>query len=285
METRWQAVELVTVTADDGTVLHGALFEPEAKQRGTPALLLTGGTGAEFYSGFLPRLAAHLAEAGYPVLVFNRRDHGAEFGFHGFREAVDDLALGVEALAERGVDQVVLAGHSYGTLCAAHYAVRHRDPRVVGEIWYAPLRDLREATVRVLGSLERYREWCRQAEAAVARGQGEALVVLPAISPFGRPLLHQQAVFLDKRGPGTAAVMPGHTDTLGGLPVLVVRHGDDFAEGALLPGELAGSVTYHLLPPAHPRLPPAVAHGFLGLEREVARITVGWLKDRGARAV
>jgi pimeloyl-ACP methyl ester carboxylesterase len=51
-----------------------------------------------------------------------------------------DLRAAVQLLAERGVERVVLLGHSLGSQRIAYYHVATRDPRVAGLVFVEPAR-------------------------------------------------------------------------------------------------------------------------------------------------
>src|SRR4051794_9038719 len=73
--------EFIEVQTDDSVVLSGALWKPTGRPRPI-AVVLTGGTGSEFYD--LGNWAELFADAGYLTVALNRRDHGDRFGYEPF---------------------------------------------------------------------------------------------------------------------------------------------------------------------------------------------------------
>ena len=136
-------VELVEVQTDDGVTLQGALWSPASGEARVGIALATG-TGGEFYgeSWFGERYA----RAGYIVLSLNRRDHGDNFGYYKLDPSALDHRYAVDLLMARGVEGVVLAGHSYGTVTVPYYVMATDDSRVKGLILTSALGDLRVGT-------------------------------------------------------------------------------------------------------------------------------------------
>lgn len=87
-----------------------------------PFVLLHGlASNARFWE----MVAERLADAGHPVYVPDLRGHGLSDkpdGGYDFATVSNDTRLLVEAL---GLDQVILAGHSWGGMVALDYATRH----------------------------------------------------------------------------------------------------------------------------------------------------------------
>jgi fermentation-respiration switch protein FrsA (DUF1100 family) len=115
----------VTLTTADGLKLVGWYIpgrQPEA-------IILVHGLDAN--RSALIAHAALLAEAGYPVLLFDLRGHGQSEGVevtYGFREALDVQAAVDYLLALPGIEQVGALGTSMGGAVVARAAVE--DPRL-----------------------------------------------------------------------------------------------------------------------------------------------------------
>ncbi len=97
-----------------------------------PALVfLHGGPGYNSAS-FEVDMAPRLAKLGYQVMVYDQRGCGrseAVTGEYTYAEAVEDLRL---LMAERGVAQAHLLGHSFGGTIAVKFAEKH--PEMVASI-------------------------------------------------------------------------------------------------------------------------------------------------------
>jgi pimeloyl-ACP methyl ester carboxylesterase len=97
---------------------------PSSRLRQT-AIVIASGTGSEFYE--YTEWAEAFVAAGYPVVVLNRRDHGGDFGYEPFEASALDIRYAIDFAVRHGAVDVVLVGHSYGT-------VGDRSP-LVGEAW------------------------------------------------------------------------------------------------------------------------------------------------------
>lgn len=280
------ALDLVTVEADDGTPLDGALYAPRGAPAAKTAIALFHGTGGEFYIPLFRALGAGLAARGWPVLALNRRDHGANFGFVTLARGAMDQRAAIDFLAARGAARIVLGGHSYGTVTVPWYVAKTDDARVPGMLLYAALGDLRPASVAICGGPEKYEAYVARARETVAAGRGDEAFVIPPMVAGYLPMTNSHAVFLDKRGPDSEAAPVELIRRVGDRPSLALRHARDPFPATLPPAraqlEAANpNLTYVLV--AEGEDGPAVpeAHFFAGHEDPVLAHTVDWLSARG----
>lgn len=280
------AIELVTVAADDGTPLDGALFAPRGGPAAKTGIALFHGTGGEFYNPLFRALGAGLAARGWPVLALNRRDHGANFGFVTLARGAMDQSAAVDRLIAAGAERVVLGGHSFGTVTVPWYVAKTDDARVCGMLLYAALGDLRPASVAICGGQERYDAYVAEAREAVAAGRGDEAFVIPPMVAGYLPMTNSYAVFLDKRGPDTEAAPVRLIRDVGDRPMLALRHARDPFPATLPPAreqlEAANpNLAYVLLEDAEggPMFPEA--HFFAGCEADVLAHSVAWLSRYG----
>ena len=122
------------------TPLDGAWYEPEGPARG--AALLFHGNTMNFYMGAPRFLPPVLTKLGLACLAFNRRgrdilgirDSRAPEGaaFQSIAEAVEDNRIAARWVAERGVADQVVIGHSNGGMLAVQHVADHpRSPALV----------------------------------------------------------------------------------------------------------------------------------------------------------
>ena len=277
--------ELLAIDAGGGIILNGAAWLPEAGA-GDVGIALFPGTGAEFYQPWFDFAGPLLAAAGYPTVALNRRDHGAFFGYHKMAPAAIDHRHAVDFLWAAGARRVVLAGHSYGTLTAPLYVRNTNDARVAALILYAPLGDMRAATVAIVGGQANYDRMVAEAEAAVAAGRGGDAFLIPPMVPGATPIVHSYAVFLDKRGPDSEAVGFELIRHMGRRPLLGVRDPADPFPATKPPArerlEAANpNLTYVLLDDIPRTTIDDTIHRFAGREQEVLDLTLDWLKAQG----
>jgi len=138
--------ETVRFTTRDGFKIGGTLYQPDADR--PPALLLAHRYGEDRHTwdGFAERMR----RAGYMVLAFDLRGHGASgeqegdrrfyrrFGTAEWFEALNDFQAGRDLLFQRGADpdNLGVVGEALGANLAVHYALR--DPAVQALVLVSP---------------------------------------------------------------------------------------------------------------------------------------------------
>ena len=274
--------ELVCLDAGQNILLDGVVWKPK-ENTSKMAIVLFPGTGAEFFNTLFVFLGPRLAAEGYTTLSLNRRDHGLQFGFHSLADAAKDQGLGINFLVSLGAEKVILGGHSYGTVTAPFYLFETNDPRVAGMLLYAPLGDLRSASITICGGIEEYQKILNEAERKVKMGLGMEAFLIPPMVKGGMPLLQTYKNFLDKRGPESRAVPIEILKKISGIKILGVRDPADPYPATLPPSqkklEAANSdLEYYLLNDIRNGEFDADAHYFKEREEEVLSITLNWLK-------
>ncbi|MEC7490371.1 MAG: alpha/beta hydrolase [Pseudomonadota bacterium] len=277
--------ELIRIDPGDGVFLDGVLWTPEAGGSEL-AIVLFPGTGAEFYNSLFSYLGAGFASAGYMTLAINRRDHGARFGFHTLAAGSADQGPAIDFLSQRGARRIVAGGHSYGTITVPWYISETDDDRVNAILLYAPLGDLRPASVEICGGRERYERFVTESRQMVAAGRGAEAFLIPPMVPGAMPFLHTYEVFLDKRGPDSRAVPTDLLPKMGNRKILGIRDPADPYPATLPPAQemLEASnpnLHYVLLDDVNNGLTTPDAHYYRGREEEVLQISLRWLEKNG----
>lgn len=277
-------VELVRVVTDDKVTLHGALYWPDPNVNARPkrAVLVTHGTGGNFYgsiTGFLPAL---LAERGYLGFGLNRRDHGHGFYRSTFEDGVKDLKAGIDYLASRGAEEVFLLGHSLGSTFVPYYMAVAQDPRVKLIGLSGAIADLRQATVEnQLGTRQKYDEVVRQAKIKVDAGQGSEMFLLPL---FGQTEAVSYHNFLNYRGPDTNAVPVRWIPKID-RPILLLHNTTDTNARQEWQQELrkvAGAkLDYVEVVDPNTAHSGNEGHSYLDVEPEAAKLVAEWLAGKG----
>ena len=276
-------VELVQVQTEDGITLHGALWSP-ANGRARVGIALATGTGGEFYGNSW--FGERYARAGYLVLSLNRRDHGDNFGYYKLEPSALDHRYAVDLLLSRGVEGVVLAGHSYGTVTVPHYVMASDDSRVKGLILTSALGDLRVGTRIAVGGQDKYDQIVSRAEEMVMAGRGKESFLMSPLTAGGRPLVHDYETFLNKRGPDSKSVPYQSLKKVKNRPILAIRDPADPLPATLPPAqqqleESNPDLDYVLLPDIHGGQMVRASHGFEGRREEVFGIIQDWLNENG----
>ena len=277
--------ELIKVRTEDNITLQGLLWTSAG---GVPrvGIALAQGTADEFYSDMLVWLGEELAKAGYLTLSLNRRDHGSSFGYHKLEHAAMDHRYAVDLLAERGVQSVVLAGRSFGTVTGPYYVRATDDERIRAMVLFAPVGDYRVGTRAAVGGPERYDQMVAEARQGVAEGRGSESFFIPPMPGGRRPAASSYESFLDKRGPDSQAVPVEILRDIGDRPILAIRDPADPLPGTLPPAqeqlETANpDLHYVLLPDIRNGEMARESHTFKGREEEVLGIVLEWLAQQG----
>lgn len=121
---------IVNVTTADGLSLHGLLLTPDHPTR-TVLLHIHGAAGNFYGNSYFEKLSNAVRELGIAYLATNNRGSGVyelEKGTvsHGvaletFEDCLLDIDAWIELALDRGYDQVILEGHSYGTEKSVYY--------------------------------------------------------------------------------------------------------------------------------------------------------------------
>ena len=275
--------ELVQIQTEDGITLDGALWSP-ASGKARVGIALATGTGGEFYGNSW--FGERYARAGYLVLSLNRRDHGDNFGYYKLEPSALDHRYAVDLLMSRGVESVVLAGHSYGTVTVPYYVMASDDSRVRGLILTSALGDLRVGTRIAAGGQEKYDEIVSRAREMVWAGRGKESFLMSPLTAGGRPLVHDYETFLDKRGPDSKAVPYQSLKKVKNRPILAIRDPADPLPATLPPAqqqleESNSDLKYVLLPDIYNGKMVRASHGFVGRREEVFGIIQDWLNENG----
>jgi len=114
-----------------------ALYAPPARP-GHVGVILIHGRGVHPAWGFIEYLRGDLAEAGYHTLSLQMPilEADAEFGAYAktFPEAFDRIDAGIVYLKSKGVDRIVLIGHSSGAMTAVAYLAKRPQAPVAGVV-------------------------------------------------------------------------------------------------------------------------------------------------------
>ena len=275
-------LELVSAKTADGIVLYGLLWTPAGGKAQTGVVMVPG-TYAEFYDPPFDWMGQKLAENGYMVVSMNRRDHGLEFGYHNMEDSAADQKYFIDMLMARGAERIILAGHSYGTVTVPYYVMATKDPRVKAMLLFAPLGDLRPASVIICGGKEKYDAVVAKAKEMVAAGKAKEAFTIPPMVPGGRPIVNTAENFLNKRGPDSKAAPIEILKHVGNIPMLGIRDPGDPFPATIPPTQerlMAANpnLEYVLMPDVRQGKTTPAAHYFVGRDTEVFKITLDWLK-------
>ena len=138
------AAERVSIKVSQEVVLEGVL-RPGSGEDGRGALVLHPHPlyGGSMDNNVVEALLAAAAQSGRAGLRFNFRGVGASTGTHGGgRDEVEDVLAALAWLEERGYEDLVLMGYSFGSLVGAQAAGKW--PRLQAGVWISPPLSLGE---------------------------------------------------------------------------------------------------------------------------------------------
>jgi len=200
--------ELIYLNGENGAQIPAILTYPATGiNTHSPALVhVHGGPGGGPLSG-APRFAAEgLAERGYTSVSIKLRQSSGQVWMN-FSSATPDIKAAVDFLTDLGIRDVILTGHSLGSITCTRYMVETNDPRIKAMIHYAPTRDLSPWMRTGMGE-EYYWRTVDKATKAIAEGRGGEEMIdvhynYPPPSPPNRPfdLVQTAANWLDFWGP------------------------------------------------------------------------------------
>lgn len=188
--------EQVYTSSEDGVLLAGMITRPAEEAAGSAVFIFIHGYPVSSSLPFTSKIGRALVVGhGHTFLAANTRGH--DIGTWLFRkdeqlmlggawweifdESPRDLAAWVGFAVRRGLQRVVLVGHSFGALKVVYYQAERQDPRVLGVVAAAP-----GMRPRCWGTARRPTpERTRLAERRVSEGRG--LDLLPW-DPYGSPL-------------------------------------------------------------------------------------------------
>ncbi len=166
--------EIVVLTAEDGKKISAILMYPVTGiNPHSPAIMFHhGGFGGHPARQIgAPRFAAErLSAKGYTTLsILSRQSSGHMNSI--FEESQKDIKAAVDFLAKRGMDDIILAGHSLGSIRIAGYLAYQKDPRIKAAIHLAPTADMPD-TLRISQGEKRYNANVAKARKAIFEGRG-----------------------------------------------------------------------------------------------------------------
>jgi pimeloyl-ACP methyl ester carboxylesterase len=285
--------EFVATDTSDGVALHGAYYVSEATKPHDLALLAYHGSGGNFYAGPCGFLAPGVASRGYVGLSMNLRDHGRYHDRSTFEPCELDIAAAVSFLKGRGIQRIVIFGHSLSVTQASYYLGRNPDPAVVGAIFSGGHWDLAgdkwESWLKIRPDDPKagYQEMIERCQELVDKGRGDELIIVPWWTPdpanwnpdHYRPVAAK--TFLSYYGPDSndrACKWMGQIK----VPVYIITHSvvDTFASPEMAEKLRAGATAAPFVDFVNVE---GSGHFYKGFEQKLIGLVVDWLDKIRAR--
>lgn len=215
-------VTFASVPADDGRVLDGVLYTPaKGVAAHRPAFVLHHGLSEDVIHSSTHWLGWRLAQAGYATLAVSTAATSTTGATTTGKLAVvaRDLGHWMDWLDTQGYKRVILTGHSLGGILISNYTSLTHDQRVIGLVYMAPTANQDAASFeKRLGKMQ-YQALLKEANDAIARGQGDTHVMSSI-------RLQTAAKWLDVAGPNSRG---NHTQRVAEFsqPILVLAGAAD----------------------------------------------------------
>lgn len=178
--------DLVKTVTEDGLYLHG-LFKKGEKEN-YAILHIHGFEGDFFTNQFLTVEANALLENGHSFLSVQTRGTGSEFEFQTsddvtkvvgahyelLKEAYMDIDAWVAYLVENGFHNIVLQGHSLGSIKAARYLAEGAHTKYIKKLLLLSPFDA-HALVEIATD-GKYKEYLNMAKKKIEKGEGEEMI-------------------------------------------------------------------------------------------------------------
>jgi alpha-beta hydrolase superfamily lysophospholipase len=169
-------VEIVDVVANDKP-LYGLLWHPASRSSCKTAVLLMHGLSSSPTSPLFGRMAPVITQRGLAALAIE--SHRSGWAGHEaalLDDELDDLDAWVEFLLSRGIENVVLAGASMGSLSVGRWQSIRQHPNILGVAHLMPTADGPE-WFRAAAGDGPYQEAVTDAQAAIDAGSGDEYLI------------------------------------------------------------------------------------------------------------
>ena len=283
---------VITLLTDDGAQVPAILMHPaEGINTHNPGVVIHhGGPGGHpARACCAPRWAAeHMAALGYTTISpLSRHSSGRNAGTYRrepFETATLDIKAAVDFLAQVGAQDIILAGHSLGSIRITRYMVDTQDSRVKAMVHYAPTRDLPEWMRANMGD-KRYLSVVDRMSTMVSEGRGDEHILEvyePSYpSPPGRESASLQTArnWLNWWGPAAQTRNTVWFKDIH-LPILLLSGDEDTFVTIPYMEELRDAAVN--APSVDLRwYEGGVGHLFQGARKEASQDTTDWLEDLG----
>jgi pimeloyl-ACP methyl ester carboxylesterase len=271
----------VKVKTEDGVELAGIVVEPPSPTRW--GAVMVHGISLDHAVDLNLELCAILAARGLTSLSVDMRWHdGYSPGVirdSTFEDTLPDLRASIDFLAARGIDHVLLLGHSLGSMRIAYYHVATRDPRVAGLVFVEPARvdfDCHR-TLKLAWGAERIDALLAEAQALCDAGRGDTILAVPC--HHGSAIRSTARAFVSYDGKETVASYKHVAEIECPLLILAGGEADKVTAFGFRPNRRALLDAATRSPLKHLEVVAGADHFFSGCMPEVERVLTSWLGD------
>ena len=293
------SLRFMSIKALDGFQIEAALWQPDAKPvADTTMIVMVHGSGGSYRRAPESALGPRLAANGHATLAINTRQHDDRVNTDSFLDVRRDIEAAVQVARALGYKNLVLQGHSLGTIQVQFFAATNWDPDIKAVILLGPFGNLPWKSRNLLVQDEtRFRALIEASMKSLRDGTLDQ--VLPVKMRFSNPVSSTTASagpdipitgqhFLTYRWDRTSVADGTFWIHRIPRPILIVR---DQSDGVIQPfephmllsaarseGSMITSIDFVLLPDSKPV--SLSGHYFQGNEQPLTDLIAKWLADR-----
>jgi alpha-beta hydrolase superfamily lysophospholipase len=276
------SLELVNIETEDRS-LYGFFWSPLATTDADVAVLLMHGLTSSPTSSLFLKMAPVLAQEVHVLAVESHRSGWTGHETALLDDELQDLDGWLDFLTERGINRVILAGASMGSLSVGRYQSVRQHPAVAGIAHLMPTADC-PAWFEAAAGYETYEMAVAAAEQAIADGAGDTYLVdvdvrqpLPSLSRGRFRWTQRAASWLSWWGPDADSVNSEHISNAT-VPLLLLAGTADSYNDLNRFAELKAAAVN--APSVDEIWYDDIDHGLQGVERKVATDLLDWLNRR-----
>jgi pimeloyl-ACP methyl ester carboxylesterase len=282
------SLQFYAITTIDAVTNDAAVVMPRGRQpQSTTMVIHVHGSGGNLYAVTGAQLAMQLVPHGYASMTINTRQHDDAINTDNFFDIRNDICAAVNVARSLGYRQIVLHGHSLGTLQVLYYSATDWSTDIKGIVLTGPFANLPwKSQVIIINNDPVYRKLYEDALEAVHSGHPDAILPdrMPYLGGTTTPVTAQH--FLSYRWQYEAASVSVDWIRRVTIPILLVRDSQDQTVLAFEPVWLYSAATsYGGLSPDVENVVVADSssgngHSFPNTIPQLTDLLVDWLQKR-----
>jgi pimeloyl-ACP methyl ester carboxylesterase len=246
------------------------------------------GTLGNYYSATMGFLFPRMVQRGFAFFGINMRYSNLAAKdrlLDNFFDSYSDILASVQFLKNAGYHNIIIMGHSMGTLHATYFCAINHDPSIIGMIISGPFADLPAKTRKVLiHDEDSYRKLHKYSMDFIRENRPNDLLPLEMGFLGGTKIKVTAINFYTYRDTSGSRAVSRYWIKFVSVPVLVLRDAGDQIIGpgeplqllrsSRSPGSLPKKIQYQLIP--NPKGPNSKGHQFLDNMNPMADMIQEW---------
>jgi pimeloyl-ACP methyl ester carboxylesterase len=272
-----------------GHTINGSLWQPnEKKPRETTVILGMHGTLGNYFSATIGFLFQKMVARGFAFFGINMRYSNLvakDQLVDNFYDSYSDILTSVQFLKNLGYRNIIIMGHSMGTLHATYFCAINHDTSIVGMVISGPFADLPSKTRKVLiHDADSYRKLHRYSADFIRNNRPNDLLPLEMGFLENRKIKVTAINFYTYRDTSGSRAVSRYWIKFVSVPVLILRDSGDqiilpneplqLLRSAKSSGSLPKQIEYYLIP--NEKGPNPNGHQFLDNQDQLAARIEDW---------